>query len=161
MASQKIKFKMSIEKLAFEFEGDVETGQRIQSEIKKTITNLAHTQERLLPHDPNVIDEVPAAQTNGTKAKKQSRSRRPKANTPRATMVTLRAEGFFDTKRDIGAIQEVLSTRGRNFKSNELSPALVALVQKNILKREKNESGQYEYEKGPNDDVGGSAEETE
>jgi hypothetical protein len=161
MATQKIKFKMSIKELSFDFEGDVETGQRIQNEIKKTLTAIAHTQEKLLPADPNVIDvEASPPGANGKKVR-GPRKTRTKGNSPRGLVIALRQEGYFDEKRDANTIQAKLETMGRKLKGNELSPALIALTQKKILKREKNAENVYEYEKGPNDDVGSSTEEAE
>jgi hypothetical protein len=161
--NQKIKFEMTVKELSFKFEGDVETGQRIQSDMKKTLTALANAQDRLLPHDPSVIEVEATNVTDNGKAGRgrSSRPRRPKANTPRTLVIGLRNEGFFDEKRDISAIQAELQKKGRNFEGNELSPALIALTQKDILKRDKNAEGIFEYERGTNDDTGGIAKEAE
>ena len=66
MATQKIKFKMSVKEVAFEFEGDLETGQRIQAGINRTLTSLTEQPERLLPNFQEPIDvKLKAVEENG------------------------------------------------------------------------------------------------
>src|SRR5438045_2312289 len=48
MAINKIKFKMSIEKLVFDYEGDFEKGQVLQQGISQAITGLANLQNRAM-----------------------------------------------------------------------------------------------------------------
>jgi hypothetical protein len=48
MASNKIKFKMSIKEVTFEFEGDYEQGRAIQQGISQTMTGLSNLQSRAM-----------------------------------------------------------------------------------------------------------------
>lgn len=161
MSSQKIKFSMSVKELSFTFEGDVDTGQRIQAGIVRTLSNLTKQQERLLPgfeEEPVPLLATPVEENASPKKSRSPRKSRPKGTSPRALIVALRSEGYFDQKRDAGLVQGELEKRGRKFTANAISPALLALTQKDILTREKNGDGVYEYIKGPNDDVGGDSE---
>jgi hypothetical protein len=55
-------------------------------------------------------------------------------------------QGFFATPRVISDIIHHLDqTRGRQYKAQELSPALVRLLRDRRLVRAKNATGQYEY----------------
>jgi hypothetical protein len=162
MPTQKIKFKMSLKELSFEFEGDVETGQRIQSDIRKSLTSLTHSPAAVIPPDPNVIDgEVVPALTNDNangKASKQRRNRRPKGDSAQALIIGLRHSGFFDQKRDAGSIREELKKSGHNFEAKEIAASLIPICKKRILKRDKAEGGNYEYEKGDADAENGTGE---
>lgn len=152
----KAKFKMSVKDISFEFEGDVDIGRRIQTDITKSLVALTHAQTRLLPLDPNIIDAEQVKPIEITKSR-SNRGRRSKEKAPRNLIVGLRAAGFFDQKRDIGAVQAELAKKGHTFKQNGLSSALIALCQQNVLKRDKNEGGTYEYERGEaNVDLGSS-----
>jgi len=46
MASNKVKFKMMIKEIAFEFEGDYEQGRQLQQGINNTMQGLANLQNR-------------------------------------------------------------------------------------------------------------------
>jgi hypothetical protein len=154
---------MCLKELSFEFEGDIETGQRLQSDIRKSLTALTHTQERVLPHDPEVIEvELAAAAGNGKPPKARTqRTRRPKANSCRIQVIEMRRAGFFSQKRELSSIQAELANLGHNFKPNEISAVLPALCQKKILKRDKNEGGNFEYEQGETDVGTGDGEDAE
>lgn len=157
----KVKFKMSLKELSFEFEGDPELGSRLQTEIGKSLTALAETQHKLLSPDPNIIDaEIISSSGNG-KAKKSQRARRPKGGTCRSLLIELRQTGFFGEKRDVNAIREELAKMGHNFKANAISAALLPLCQQKILKRENNEGGKFEYEAGPASVDSGNTEDSE
>ena len=164
MAAQKIKFKMSLKELSFEFEGDIETGQRIQTDIRKSLTALTHSPATVLPADPNLIEgEVASSNGNGKPAKigRSYKPRRGKANTPRALIVRLRQTGFFTQKRDASSIQTELAKQGHNFKPNEISAALIGICKKQILKRDQGEGGKFEYEAGDADVDAGASEDAE
>lgn len=149
MAMKKVKFRMSIEKLSFEYEGDQETGQNIQQSIQRTLGSLVETQNRLVAPDLNTL-EVEAVQVpdNGSAKTRTSRPRRPKGTSARSLILGLREQGFFDQNRAIGDIQTELSKNAHNFKQNHISAALTSLIQKRYLKRDKNDKGNYEYQRG-------------
>lgn len=162
MAAPKIKFKMTLKELSFEFEGDVETGQRIQTDIRKSLTALTHSPATVLPTDQNVIEaEAAPALTNGNgKPAKSRKTRRPKGDSAQSLITDLRQSGFFDDKRDTNAIREELIKSGHNFESKEIAAALIPLLKKKILKRDKGESGNFEYLKGDADVENGTSEES-
>jgi hypothetical protein len=159
----KAKFKMSVKEISFEFEGDVEMGRQIQTDITKTLATLGNAQARLLPPDPNVIEaEIVNPPENGNgKAKRNYRPRRPKAKSCRSLIVGLRQSGFFSEKRDANVIREELAKSGHNFKPNEISAALIPLCQNRILKRDQIEGGNYEYEQGDANVDTGNGEDAE
>jgi hypothetical protein len=157
----KIKFKMALKELSFEYEGDPEIGQRLQTDIRKSLTALTHTQERILPPDPNVIDADSAPTTENGKTKRSYRPRRPKSKSCRSLIVGLRQAGFFAEKRDANSIREELAKSGHNFKPNEISAALIPICQNRILKRDQVDGGNYEYEQGDADVDTGNSEDTE
>jgi hypothetical protein len=168
MATQKIKFKMSVKELSFEFEGDIETGQRIQNDIRKSLAALTHSPTAVLPADQDVIEsEFAPALENGKPAPdngkviKPRRTRRGKANSPRTLIAGLRRSGFFTQKRDLNAIRDELARSGHNFKPNELSAAVIPLCKKGILKRDQGENGNYEYVQGEADVDIGTGEDAE
>jgi hypothetical protein len=53
----KIKFKLSVKELSFEFEGDQETGQRFQNSISKTLNSLTETPNNVIEVESKVINE--------------------------------------------------------------------------------------------------------
>ncbi|HEX8397119.1 MAG TPA: hypothetical protein VF644_06815 [Pyrinomonadaceae bacterium] len=90
-------------------------------------------------------------ETNGREAKRgktkevgaKKRSGRPG---PKAMLTQLIAEGFFKIPKVISDIQTQLeNAQGYRYKSTELAPALVRLLRDNVISREKNSEGQYEY----------------
>lgn len=65
---------------------------------------------------------------------------------PKQLLEALIEEGFFDQARIISDIAGHISdTRGRTYKSTDLSPTLVRLLREKKLSRSKNSDGQYEY----------------
>lgn len=65
---------------------------------------------------------------------------------PKKIIGELIDNGFFAEPKIIGdIIQHLQDSRGRTYKSTELSPALVRLLRDERLEREKNSDGQYEY----------------
>jgi hypothetical protein len=66
---------------------------------------------------------------------------------PKTALAELVDEGFFGAPRTINDAQEQLRhKKGVRFSLQELSPALVRLLRDGRLDRDRNESGQYEYE---------------
>ena len=97
------------------------------------------------------------AQTNppGELNERRKLPKIPKPSTPKATarkigpqavLNDLVAANYFSEKRATGAIQShVKDTRGYDFASKDLSKGLLRLVRDGVLRRELNETGQYDY----------------
>jgi len=85
--------------------------------------------------------------TKGGKAKTPGR-RRSRRVGPRAAVEDLMKDGYLDEPRTIGAVRDRLENKkGRTFKVTDLSPAMTRLLRDGSLDREKNEAGQYEYQR--------------
>lgn len=78
MASNRIKFEISIEKLSFRFEGDHQVGRSIQSGIQDTLGNLVETPGRvLLLEDGRPVPSIPGSnETAAVQAPRRRRRRR-------------------------------------------------------------------------------------
>lgn len=65
---------------------------------------------------------------------------------PKPMVEALIKEGFFDSPKVIGDIQEQLrAKKGAVFKAGDLSPTLVRLLREKALDRDRNDSNQFEY----------------
>ena len=89
------------------------------------------------------------AKASSSKSETQSKPAAARAGRGPSTLLDqLISEGFFATKRDIGAIIEHLrEKKAHSFKPNELSGVLARFTRSDRLKRESNKDGQYEYYK--------------
>jgi hypothetical protein len=185
MATNKIKFSMSIEKINFTFEGDYEKGQAIQQGISNAVSGLAHLQSQAMGAEPprkliegTVVDSKPSRRnrrrrsstaaadgtqpaegTNGdidAEADAGGDSPRRSAGTgtsPLTRLVDLRKAGFFAEPRELGAILHELHNRGySSIKGNDVSSPLMRLVQKEVLRRQKNPAGKWLYTAGVNEE---------
>lgn len=76
-----------------------------------------------------------------------SNTRRPAGRTgPKAAVEQLVELGFFSQAKTISDIKAFLeSKKGHKYRTTDLSPALVRLLRQQVLDREKNSDGQYEY----------------
>jgi hypothetical protein len=91
-------------------------------------------------------ESPPANQNESSTA--QGEKKRKAGITPMTAMRQLRDEGFFDSSRRIGEIQEYLKhKKGYQMGLNVLSPALVRMVRADLLDRDRAEDGQYEYKR--------------
>ena len=54
-ATKNIKFEISLEKLSVKFEGDIQTAERLQSEITGALNTLASAQHKMLAPGPKVV----------------------------------------------------------------------------------------------------------
>ncbi len=79
MATNKIKFEMTLKELTFKFEGDYEQGQRLQVGINKTLTDLGKLQGAAAGFED--AKEVKVIETS-TVLPKSSRRRRRKSESP-------------------------------------------------------------------------------
>lgn len=165
----KIKFKLSVKELSFEFEGDQETGQRFQNSISKTLNSLTETPNNVIDVEAKIISEQPRLLTenssNGSskrrKAKKpaeivldengnpvkSARHTRPSGQSCHALIKSLIEENFFSQNRSTGDVREELSKRGHHFESKNISSVLLKLTQNKLLKREKNAEDIWVYQK--------------
>lgn len=168
----KIKFKLSVKELSFEFEGDQETGQRFQNSISKTLNSLTDTPNHVIDVEARQINDIPKLLEgqNGNSSSSKTRRRKSKkvptasqngeagesdeASRPRSKRTSIKPlyfalirEGFFDNKRGAGDIRQELSKKGFNFEANEVSAHLLPLTQSGYLSRD-DSSGKWEYWKG-------------
>jgi hypothetical protein len=106
-------------------------------------------------------DEQPDKKPTGH-AKPQGRKHRPKTGQaekvrftpkaqsgrpgPKAVLQELVNGGFFKSPKTIGDIQSHLAKKkGQHYKTTELSPTLLRLIRDEVLDRDENKNGQYEY----------------
>jgi hypothetical protein len=103
--------------------------------------------------DPSILDGVTVPSGNGdgstaadqASASQGAKRQRRSSSGPSALITTLKTDGFFAAKRDIGAIRAALAQKGHSLQSNEVSPSLVSLTKQGVLKREQNEQAQWVY----------------
>lgn len=184
MASRSVKFEISLKELSVKFEGDIQTAERMHTQITGALNSLASAQNKLLSSgqaataappvevtstrrrrrrakkvegiDPSILD-ADVVSGNGAESvgnddngNGSAPSRRPRRSGAAQTelLTRLKTEGFFGDRRTIGEIRAALGRKGHTFASNEISPSLVALTKKEVLRREKNPEGQWVYYSG-------------
>ena len=134
----KIKFKLSVKELSFEFEGDQETGQRFQNSISKTLNSLTETpnqvidvQARSISDETKLLSEI---SSNGSSKRrrrskktkeinldengnpvKSARQTRPSGQSCRALTRSLVEGNFFSENRATGDVREELSKKRTSF----------------------------------------------
>ncbi len=97
----------------------------------------------------------PSASTPASKQRKRKRPsgktnggpRRTKAKGPVSLITELAAEGFFKTKRMLPEVQKKLEESGHIYAQTSLSPAVLGLTKKKILRRLKEKKG-WAYVRG-------------
>jgi hypothetical protein len=152
---RKVKFRVSVKELAFEYEGDMEMGQRLQKGIQASLSHIIETPNRILPA-PEVVNAE--ALENGSRdsthsgenghrespraARKQSR---PKGTSAAARIKVLCGDGFFREERSLADVQESLAQSGYKFEAKEVSAAILQVLRKELLDRRKSENGNYVY----------------
>jgi hypothetical protein len=178
MASQKMKFEMSIEKLSFKFEGDFEQGQRIQNGISKALGEIASLQSGAvgLPAtqaEARVVESPAAASTPRHRRKRKgvasteessdetigtsgeddaaAAARRPSGASPKKLLMELRHDSFFDSGKKYGEIIAEINRRGHTkILPTSLPAALATLAQDKVLNRNKSAEGVWVYTSRPN-----------
>jgi len=182
MASRSVKFEISLKELTVKFEGDIQTAERMQSQITGALNSLASAQNKLLSSgqpataspaietaparrrrrrtkkaegiDPSILEADVVSSNGGGEdsvdntadgSSRLRRSRRSSGGAQTELLTRLKSEGFFSERRTIGNIREALSRKGHTFKSNELSPILIALTKQEILQRERGADDQWIY----------------
>lgn len=169
--SGRVKFKVSLKELSFEYEGDREHGQVLQDRIANTLGSLSAVQADVIDISParQLTAAPPAlpqrrrrrmrkaagagaeASSNGDAAAEavldgSSRKRKTQGTSYKAQVNTLLDEGFFTQKRTTEVVHAELVRRGHNFAPGRITQALVSLTQKQRLSRTANAAGDWEYE---------------
>ncbi len=161
MAEQKIKFKVSIKELSFEFEGTREVGQALQAGLNRSLGSLLDTQRVAmaipagpaltavntppLVDDPPGRDDVPnghAPNGHAIPAARAEKVKKPRKSGETA-MTLLRgliAEGFFKEVRTVEDIREKLRLGGHT-NPGGLTARLPELAKKKVLFRVENKDG--------------------
>jgi hypothetical protein len=171
MTNRKVKFKISIKELSVEFEGDIQTAERIQQQVTGAINNLATAPNRLISGgqqypSTDVIDVSPtrrrrrrrsgtvevgseegATQASGVDGGEDSSTRKGVrlGEGQKALIISLVSNNFFGERRTVGDIRDQLSKKGHSFKSNELSPTLGRLTREGVLQRDRSAKNQWVY----------------
>ncbi len=168
----KIKFKLSVKELSFEFEGDQETGLRFQSAVNKTLNSLADTPNNIIDVESRVINDenllLPSSTprkrrkskrvtaSNGSSengemgesdGEKRPRTHRSRANSGRSLIIKLIQADYFSTFRSVSDVLSELEKKGHRFDQGHTSTDLLRLTQKDYLIRD-NSSGNWQYKKG-------------
>ena len=166
----KIKFKLSVKELSFEFEGDQETGQRFQNSISKTLNSLTDTPNHVIDVEARTISNetklLSENSSNGSskrrrKGKKPAeivldengnpikvvRQTRPSGQSCNALVKNLNEENFFSEYRTTNDVREELSKRGHHFESKDVASVLLILTKSKELTRDKNADDIWLYKK--------------
>jgi hypothetical protein len=160
--AEKIKFKISIKELTFEYEGTREVGQALQAGLSRSLAGLVDTQKTVMlpvsslpapiPEKENGTTEVPAVSPPGEKAKKPRKSN---GSSITNLILELKGERYFVEPRTSENIREKLKTKGHNILSSSMSGPLQKLTQKSELHRQQSEEG-YVYKDTPFNESAGT-----
>ncbi len=163
MATNKIKFEMTLKELTFKFEGDYEQGQRLQLGINKTLGDLGRLQGIAAGHEEAKVIEAPPLATPRTSRRRKRKpeaadgkpvdsesgnqeipqqnnasDRRTSGVSPTKLLIKLRKNGFFSEPKTSGQLVSELNRSGHtSIKDSDLSAPLLRLCQRNILSRDK------------------------
>lgn len=165
----KIKFKLSVKELSFEFEGDQDTGQRFQNSISKTLNSLTETPNHVIDIEARTVADTSKflsenSSSNGSSKRRKRnkkptetvldengnpikpvRQTRPTGQSCSALTKGLVAEGFFSQNRITSEVREELSKKGHHFKSNHISSVLLKMTKSSDLERDKNAEDIWVY----------------
>ena len=175
MAEQKIKFKVSIKELSFEFEGTREVGQALQAGLNRSLGSLLDTQRvaMAIPAGPALSpesnprlfyanptgDEVLNGHTANGKAtspapvlaaEKVKKTRKNGGESAMTLVRSLIAEGYFKEARTVETIKERLRVKGHN-NPRGLTTRLQELAKKDELFRNSTDDG-FMYKDTPFND---------
>lgn len=177
MANDRIKFKVSIEKLTFEYEGDQQRGAALHDRLTDTLGSLAGAQADVIDVTPTRrlaapqpppppakrrarrrtpatavnADGAPSADSNGAggdEQQKAARKRKPRGTSYTGQINSLLAEGYFKQNRKEEEVREELVRRGHTFEQKRINEALLKLTQSKKLDRDMNGSNEWEYRDG-------------
>ncbi|HWY85913.1 MAG TPA: hypothetical protein VNX28_04265 [Gemmataceae bacterium] len=137
--ADKIKFKVSIKELSFEYEGTREVGQAIQAGLSRSLAGLVDTQRTAMLPVPtlSVHDHV-----NGNGHESNSsvidqpgeKSKKPRKSSGVSLIGLLRdlkTEKFFGEPRSLEMLRDKLKTKGHTFRDSTISARLLDLTKKN------------------------------
>ena len=175
MATNKVKFSMTLEKLSFTFEGDSDKGQQIQQGISRTLGDLAKLQHQASGSEyppeqkqitGSVIETKPlkrrrsrksaapggaeAEPSEGEASADETGSRRTSGVSIKQLVLDLKKQGFFGQPRTTVQLRDEVNTKGHtHVRDNHLTAPLKRLCIAEILKRTQNENGVWQYQDGP------------
>jgi len=176
MASNKIKFEMTLEKLAFKFEGDYEQGQKIQTGISRALGDIASLQSNAMgAKSPALIDVSTSSAPSRRKRKKRAQNgesegdasvvengaesdgeqseRRSAGESPTLLLTNLKKSGFFQEGKTAAQILNHLGTKGHtSVRGSDLTSPLLKLCQRDILTRSKPDDKTWHYANGSKDE---------
>lgn len=157
-------FTVSVGKLIIEHESEHLDGDALSANVRDAIGQVISAPARLLVAESVETTETlglpasqvadkprrrrrrtanPALENNGDDS--GDRSSRTKPNSARSLIDEINDDGFFAQERTIAEVREELHTRGHSFKSNELSPVLLAMTKQKVLSRKKDDKGSWVY----------------
>ena len=179
MASNKIKFEMTLKELNFKFEGDYEQGQRIQSGITRALGDIANIQNTASGTKPPALIDLPPANATPTRWKKRRKTqdgaaegdptavdgngdlnlaeeptqRRSNSESPTHLLINLRKTGFFESAKSASQILDHLTTKGHtSLAHSDLTSPLLKLCQRDVLVRSKPDGKSWHYGNGAKDE---------
>ncbi|MGL4555837.1 MAG: hypothetical protein ACRC33_32105 [Gemmataceae bacterium] len=169
--AEKIKFKVTLEKLSFEYEGTREVGQALQAGLSRSLANLVDTQRTaMLPAPPVPVHEMSNGNGDGPSPVVIDQSPRPVQKPKKSRKMTgvshigllrgLKAEGYFGEPRPVEMLREKLKEKGHTLKDSLISARLLDMIQKDELHR-KQEGGSWLYKDKPFDESPGTANASE
>lgn len=158
------KFKLSLKELNFEFEGDRDTGEKMQKAVNRTLGSLTDAQSQIIDVESKQVDiqkQIAESTSNGdTKSKKKRAKKSNKSDSAkkssssksplRPLLIRLVKEDFFSEPRQVSVVREELAKKGHNYESRGISSALLALTRDETIARD-NSSGKWEYWRGTKD----------
>jgi hypothetical protein len=141
--AEKIKFKVSIKELSFEYEGTREVGQALQAGLSRSLAGLVDTQRTvMLPAPPVPVHDKINGNGDGPGQiiidQPAERPRKPRKTSGVSLIGLLRdlkTEKFFGEARSGEAIRERLKAKGHTFTPSTVAARLQDLTKKNELYR--------------------------
>jgi hypothetical protein len=177
MASNKIKFEMTLKDLSFKFEGDYEQGQRIQTGITRALSDIANIQSNAMGAKPAALIDLQPANVPPSRRKRKRKQdgdaeadspadgngdseshgggsqRRSSTEAPTQLLLGLRKAGFFETARTASHILGHLATKGHTgLGHSDLTSPLSKLCQRDVLVRSKPDHKTWHYANGSKDE---------
>lgn len=170
-----MKFKMNIKELSFEFEGDVDQGQKIQGGISKALGDIGALQNEALglpsakTADAKIIEapalvrtrrrrrRVETSDTQGDESQvdhDEAGGNAPKStgSSPTELLIGLRKGGFFEGGKTVGDIVSHVNAKGHTkLTSASFSAQLQSLTKRDVLVRTQ-EDGTWKYSPGTKDE---------
>lgn len=165
MATNKMKFEISLKELTFKFEGDFEQGQRIQTGISRALGDITKLQDAATGiQEPRQIQgpviNVPRRKSRKRRAEangeattgsdedgaEEAEERRSTGTSGTGLLQTLRVEGFFGNPQTTKKIVSHLATTGHtSIRTSDLTKPLLKMLQRKELKRAYDTNHVWEY----------------